>query len=266
MISDEGALGSSEEMASGIPENRHFVAKGRSVFYICSPPPRRQPMSFSVSAAPAAAARSRAAATPRAARRNKAGRETRLLSDGASIGKTAAREGEKRTRTLLQESLARRLPGPPAELVAPKIGRLDEALRVPRAMAKANLEEGRPPRQNPTRARRHSRVPRSRTLHRAGPLRLAAPAQNPLALPAPPFAGSQMAPQAIEKPRFAPGNGAPFVALYGVHACHRTCSRPPGAPSPRSGEGVAAGDGWGVESRAHGPQARGNVRASRLTS
>ncbi len=37
-------------------------------------------------------------------------------------------------------------------------------------------------------------------------------------------------------------------------------------PSPRSGEGVAEGDGWGVESRALGPQVRGNVRASRLAS
>ena len=33
-------------------------------------------------------------------------------------------------------------------------------------------------------------------------------------------------------------------------------------PSPRSGEGVAEGDGWGVESRALGPQVRGNVRAT----
>ena len=47
------------------------------------------------------------------------------------------------------------------------------------------------------------------------------------------------------------------------------------APSPRSGEepapgrrpgGVAEGDGWGVESRALGPQVRGDGRASRLGS
>ena len=43
-------------------------------------------------------------------------------------------------------------------------------------------------------------------------LSLAAPAQNPLALSAPPFGRPEMPPQALEKPRFAPGNGAPFLA------------------------------------------------------
>ncbi len=37
-------------------------------------------------------------------------------------------------------------------------------------------------------------------------------------------------------------------------------------PSPRSGEGVAEGDGWGVESRTHEAQNRANVRASRRAS
>ena len=53
---------------------------------------------------------------------------------------------------------------------------------------------------------------------------------------------------------------------YGVHTSHRACGRPPGAPFSAKREGVAEGDGWGVESRALGPQVRGDVRAIRLAS
>jgi len=97
-------------------------------------------MSDSVSAAPADASRSRSAAAPRAARRGKTAREIRLLSGGLSIAETAAWEVEKRMRARLQENLACRLPGPPAELVALRIGCLTEALSVSCAMANANQQ------------------------------------------------------------------------------------------------------------------------------
>ena len=165
-------------------------------------------MSNSVSAAPAAASRSRSAAAPRAARRNEAERETRPLSGGASIADFAAREGEKRMRARLQETFARRLPEPP-EVLALEVGRLDEALLVSCTMAKANLPGvGRVVKILRERDRILGFAAAGRS-HTAGPLRLAAPAQNPLALPAPPFVRPQMAPQALEKAQNAPGNGAP---------------------------------------------------------
>ncbi len=166
-------------------------------------------MSDSVSAAPAAASRSRSAAAPRAARRNEAERETRPLSGGASIADFAAREGEKRMRARLQETFARRLPEPPAELVALRISCLTEALSVSCAMANANLQGVdcvakilREP------GRTHGFAAAGQSQW-AGTLRLAAPATNPLALPAPPFVRPEVAPQAIEKPRFAPENWRP---------------------------------------------------------
>ena len=113
-----------------IPKNQYFLAKGRIVFYICSVSPQGQPMSDSVSAAPAS--HSRPAAAPKAARRNKAEREIRLSQSGVSIADVAALEGEMRMRARLQESFARRLPEAPAEILA--------LLACDGAMAKANLE------------------------------------------------------------------------------------------------------------------------------
>ena len=89
-------------------------------------------MSDSVSAAPAAASRSRPAAAPKAARRNNTEGEIRLLHGGVSIADVAAREGEERMRARLQESFARRLPERPAEVLA--------LLACDGAVAKANLE------------------------------------------------------------------------------------------------------------------------------
>ncbi len=89
-------------------------------------------MSGSVSATPAAASRSRPAAAPKAARRNKAAREIRLSQSGVSIADVAALEGEKRMRARLQESFACRRSDPPAEILA--------LLACDGAMAKANLE------------------------------------------------------------------------------------------------------------------------------
>src|SRR5271166_4070055 len=85
---DEIVLGREAARQRLGPKNRHSLAKGRDVFYICSSPPRRKPMSDSVSAAPADASRSRSAAAPRAARRGKTAREIRLLSGGLSIAET----------------------------------------------------------------------------------------------------------------------------------------------------------------------------------
>jgi hypothetical protein len=178
-------------------------------------------MSDSVSAAPAAASRSRSAVAPRAARRNKAEREMRLSTGGASIADVAAPEREKRMRALHQESLVRPLPGPPAELLALEVGRLNEALRVSRAMANANLrgvDRVVKILREPGRTHGFAAAGRSQE---AGPLRLAAPAINPLARPAPPFVRPQMAPQAIENAQNAPGNGAALRPLAGEGGAKR---------------------------------------------
>jgi hypothetical protein len=65
----------------------------------------------------------------------KADRERRIvnfLNVGVSVAEIAAREGVtlKRMRNLVRESLAARLPQPPAEFLALQVSRLNEALLV----------------------------------------------------------------------------------------------------------------------------------------
>ena len=179
-------------------------------------------MSDSVSAAPAAASLGRLAAAPKAARRKKAEREMRLLNGAAPIADIAAWEGKERMCALLQERLAR-LPEPP-EVLTLEVSRLTVARVRPGAMAKANLRgvdgivkivrefDGTHWFAAPGRSQR------------AGTQRLPTPAQNPLALPAPPFVRPEMAPQAVEKLRFVEGNGAP-LALAGDEPLLRPLAR-----------------------------------------
>ncbi len=65
------------------------------------------------------------------------------LNRGVSVAEIAARigVGEKRTRALMREILARRMPHPPMEFVAIQVNRLNEALLVAySAMSPANLK------------------------------------------------------------------------------------------------------------------------------
>ncbi len=66
-------------------------------------------------------------------------------------------------------------------------------------------------------------------------LRLAAPAQGPLACPARP----EMAPQAIEKPRFAPENGAPLRSQSESRGAHPFSADDPAWELPCDGNGAA---------------------------
>ncbi len=190
-------------------------------------------MSDSASAAPAAASRNRPAAAPKAARREKAAREIRLLSGGLPIAQIGPREGE-RMRAVLEESVARPLPEPPAKILALEAGRLNEALVSLGAMTRANFRAvDRVARIGGEIDRSHGFAAAGRS-HSAGTLRLGAPAKNLLALPAA-FVRPQMAPQAIEKPRFTPGNGAPsLLPLAGEGGAKRRMRANASSPPPTS--------------------------------
>lgn len=142
------------------------------------------------------ARRDRSAAARRAGRLKKADRESRimsLLNRGVSVAEIAAREGLSlsRMRRLVQAILAKRLPQPPAEFLALQVSRLNEALLVSYSSM-----------HNPATGTNFDAVDRVvkivRELDRyhgfslretprpeAVPLRLPAPAQNPIALATP---------------------------------------------------------------------------------
>jgi len=158
---------------------------------------------------PAAAPRDRSAAARRAARLRKAGREAGivdLLNGGASIPELAAREGltEHSMRSLVRKILSKRMPAPPAEFVAIQVSRLHEALLVSySAMSGANLKAvDRVVRIVRELDRYHGFAPSTRT---SEPRQLAA--RQPLALAAPESSGREMAPQPVEKSRFAAQKG-----------------------------------------------------------
>jgi hypothetical protein len=140
--------------------------------------------------------------------------DRRLLNGGVSISEIAAKEHLtlKRMRNLVREILARRMPQPPAEFVALQISRLSEALLVSySAMGGANLKAvDRVVRIVRELDRYHGFAPRA-VPTRAEELRLAPPAQSPLALEAPRADDSEMAPQAVEKARIGLGNGGVAV-------------------------------------------------------
>ncbi len=95
------------------------------------------------------------------------------------------------------------------------------------AVAKANLRAvGRSVKIVRERDRTHGFVA-AELSQRAGTGRIAAPAQNPLALSAPPFVRLQMAPQAIEKAQNERGVGAPFARRLGDEPCPKPDAFPP---------------------------------------
>jgi DNA-binding CsgD family transcriptional regulator len=153
----------------------------------------------------------------RAARREKAEREQRivsLLNRGVSIPEIAAQQGVsiKRMRNLVREILAQRLPQPPAEFLALQVSRLNEALLITYSAmhttaAGANFEAvDRVVKIVRELDRYHgfSAVPRSREETEAH--RLPPPVDRPLALEGPSQSDSLIAPQVIEKARFGLAN------------------------------------------------------------
>jgi len=96
---------------------------------------RDDAVSESVEAVPLAAPRDRSIETRRAARKLKYEREKLIvdcLNRGFSIPEIAEMCGvtEKHMRAFIRETLARRMPAPPAEFLAMQVSRLNEALLV----------------------------------------------------------------------------------------------------------------------------------------
>jgi hypothetical protein len=161
-------------------------------------------VSESVEAAPPAAPRNRSIETRRAARRLKHEREKLIvesLNRGISIPEIAASCGvtEKHMRACVRETLARRVPAPPAEFLAIQVSRLNEALLVAySAMSGANLKAvDRVVKIVRELDRYHGFVVAERRLPDAS--RLAGPEQSAPSLEAARAGGRQMAPQALEK-------------------------------------------------------------------
>lgn len=158
--------------------------------------------------------RDRSAAARRLARAKKAEREARIvnqLNGGASIPKIAAGEGltEHSTRELVRMILKRRMPAAPAEFVATQVSRLHEALLVSySAMSGANLKAvDRVVRIVRELDRYHGFAPSGAA---EKPRRLVP--RPPLTLRGPESSGREMAPQTLEKSRFAAPNGNPQPA------------------------------------------------------
>jgi DNA-binding CsgD family transcriptional regulator len=157
-------------------------------------------------------------AARRAARPKTVNREARiigLLNRGVSVAEIAAREGLslKRMRNLVREILAKRMPQPPAEFLALRISRLNQALLVSYsamhdASSGANFEAVdcvvRIVRELD---RYHGFVPYGERARALENLRLAAPSQTPLAVEGPIPVEPEMAPQAIEKAQFGLEDG-----------------------------------------------------------
>jgi hypothetical protein len=128
--------------------------------------------------------------------------DRRVPQPRVSIAEIAAREGvtEKRTRAIVRECLARRMPAPPAEFLALQVSRLNEALLVAySAMSGANLHAvDRVVKIVRELDRYHGLFVSPERRSSASEPRLEAPAQSPLALAAPPRACPEMAPQTAE--------------------------------------------------------------------
>jgi hypothetical protein len=101
------------------------------------------------------------------------------LNGGVSVVEIAGREdvGEKRMRALVRDTLARRMPEPPAQFVAMQVSRLNEALHVSLAPCCPDASEA------------PEQVPRELAVLLADRIR------------------REMAPQGLEKIESAPGNG-----------------------------------------------------------
>ena len=109
-------------------------------------------------------------------------------------------------------------------------------------------------------------------LRRVEPLRLAAPATNPLTLSGQPFSRPELAPQAVEKPQNAPGNGAPgsrsretSLPQAQASACAATqSSRPQMAPQATEKPQFAPGNGALLFASAGDEPARSRVLFAEL--
>ncbi len=161
-------------------------------------------MSECVQSVPPAAPRDRSIEARRAARRLRAEREklvVEYLNSGISVPEIAAACGvtEKHMRAFIRETLARRMPAPPAEFLAMQVSRLNEALLVSySAMSGANLQAvDRVVKIVRELDRYHGFVAAERRFPDAS--RLDAPALGSPALAAPLTARLQMATQTFEK-------------------------------------------------------------------
>ncbi len=187
-------------------------------------------MSVTAMFPPAAKSRNRSIEARRAARLAKAGRE-RLIVDflnrGVSVAKIAERIGvtEKRMRAIVREILARRKPEALEDFVTLQVSRLNEALLVAySAMSPVNLRAVEQVVKIVRELDRyHGFFPAARRSPR-DPRELEAKVEERLA----PVAGPELAPQATEKARYAPGNDEAGAGLAEAAA-------PPAAPAARDG-------------------------------
>ena len=168
-------------------------------------------MSVFAETVPPVQVRNRSIEARRAARVAKAQRERRIvdfMNRGISVAEIAAREDvtEKRTRALISEILARRMPEPPAEFLALQVSRLNEALLVAySAMSGANLRAvdlvvkivRELDRYHGFSAGRRRVLPDAPRLEHEDRLALAARLPN----------RPETAPQGLEKAEIPPGNG-----------------------------------------------------------
>ena len=147
-------------------------------------------------ASPPSVRRDRSDAARRAARVKKTDREARivdLLNRGVSVAEIAEREGLSlsRMRRLVQAILAKRLPQPPAEFLALQVSRLNEALLLSytsmyNSATGTNFEAvDRVVKIVRELDRYHGFSLHETPRPEAVPLRLPAPAQNPIALATP---------------------------------------------------------------------------------
>jgi hypothetical protein len=187
------------------------------MFYICSNPKENAPMSNLAEAASLPLAKSPPddpqSPDARAARLAKFEREkvvVECLNRGVSVAEIAAHLGigDKRTRAVIREILARRMPAPPEEYVAVQVGRLHEALRVAySALGGQNLNAvDRVVKIVRELDRYHGLSPERRVPEAP---RLAAPAQSPAYSGALTYSAN-IAPQAIE---YKPAIAIPLTAV-----------------------------------------------------
>jgi hypothetical protein len=158
--------------------------------------------------------RDRSIAGRRAARQKKADRDQKImgwLNAGVSIPEIAGRQGvtERRMRMLVQDILARRAPGPPAQYVALQVSRLNEALLISfGALHNHNLAAvDRVVKIVRELDRYHGFAAPKSPEGRDDPL-FAGPPQAPLALAPPPEVRLDLAPQLAEPLSESEANGA----------------------------------------------------------
>ncbi len=233
-------------------------------------------MLASVAALPGAKPRNRSIEARRVARMRKCERERLIvnsLNRGVSVAEIAQRIGvtEKRMRALVNEILARRMPAAPEDFAALQVSRLNEALLIAySAMSPENLRAvglvvrivreldryhgfvaaDRRSRREPGAADAEAqerlalwdvlpkKASKETTASERGQRAVHAPSEDAGAPVAPPADRPEMAPQALEKMEFAPGNGAASEALGGAD---EAAPQAPETPRPARPEDAGAG-------------------------